>query len=113
MKVRVHCEGFGAFRTDDAAAGATSEDVMMLVERAPSNRDVHYTMASWLLCLATLAGLRAGDPLPLGYNFSDAAASTGPDGVLNVWVEPKPGTAAGEPWGPGSWAGGGLGAGLG
>ena len=88
---------------------------MMLVERCPTGKQLSISGGLWLLCLANpLTGQRAGDPLPLGYNFSDAdaAAATGSDGVLNVWVEPKPGVVAGEPLGPDSWASGVLGAGL-
>ncbi len=67
-----------------------------------------FTSIGWDLYLANAAGQKEGGPLPFNYPFTPAAGS-----IVNVWVEPKPGVAAGEPWGPGSWAGGGLGAGLG
>ena len=115
MKIRAHCTAVGRFRTEDSQAGATDEDVMMLVECCPTGKQLSISGGFWLMFLATPAGQKTGTPLPLGYTFSDAdaAAATGPDGVLNIFLEPKPGAAPGEPWGSlaaglvglGCWAG--------
>ena len=66
-----------------------------------------FTSSSWNIFLASVAGVQQGGALPFNHRFTAA------DGfIVNVWVEPKPGVVAGEPWGPDSWASGVLGAGL-
>ena len=78
------------------------------IERSRSGEKAGFTAIDWDLYLASETGQKGEGPLAPGRHFTPAAGS-----IVHVRVEPKPGAAAGEPWGPGSWAGGGLGAGLG
>ena len=87
---------------------AIVQDVKEQLEPLRSAVDMGFTVR-WSLALASPEGLRQGAFLAADQLIAPAGAGT----VLHVWVEPKHGFAAGEPWGPGSWAGGGFGDGLG
>ena len=76
------------------------------IEASPTGKRMGFAAGDWNVYLATASGLKSGGPLPLPFNHSFAPAA---GSIVNVWVEPKPDAAAGEPWEPCSWAGGGLG----
>ena len=92
--VRAHVGGgFGVIRMEGVEGDADAEKVMFLLEDRPSARGIGFAMATWSIYLATAAGEKQGDPLPFNHQFAPAGS------IVNVWVEPKPGTAPGEPWG--------------
>ena len=91
--------------------GASTLKVKARVEASESGKAVGFKMATCGIFLLDTAG--AKHPLEPGAAFPAAPGNPAPPAAgstVNVWIETP---AAGEPWGPGSWAGGGLGAGFG
>ena len=83
-------------------AAIEAAELKVFIEASPTGKKLGFAAGDWNIFPASAAGLKEGGPLPLPFNhtFTPAAGS-----IVNVWAEPKPGAAAGEPWGPGSWAG--------
>ena len=94
-----------------SVAGASVSAVMLksAVESSASGKEMGFATASWGLFLADADGNKQGLEQKGRTPIAPAAGAT----EVDLWVERVVAPAAGEPWGPGSWAGGGLGAGLG
>jgi hypothetical protein len=107
----IHSHGRGSFpvRVEDASIIAVL--LKDLVEGKPTAKKMDFAVGDWDIYLCDAAGTKVEPQVALA-DGADITPAAG-EAAVHLWVEPKPGAAAGEPWGPGSWAGGGLGAGLG
>ena len=99
------------FLVEGVEDGASTLVVKARVQASKSGEAVGFKMATCNIFLLDAAG--AKHPLVLEAAFPAAPGNPSPPAAgstVHVWIETP---AAGEPWGPGSRAGGGLGAGLG
>lgn len=98
--------GHRSFSVSVPAAGIRARSLKALIAVSPDAAELGFAASAWGLFLAP------EEVKPEGADeVDDHAIITPTAGEVNLWVERvvAPAPAAGEPWGPGRWAGGGCG----